>query len=141
MSDTEKFRGFKQKLIEENEQKYGEEIRAKYGDEAVNKSNERFMSMTEEQYREYENLEAGIIETLKEAFATGDPGGELAQKAADLHRQWLSFTWNNYSKEAHAGLARMYVDDERFTAYYDQHQPGLAAFLRDAILLYTGTKK
>jgi hypothetical protein len=53
----------------------------------------------------------------------------------------LSFTWNNYSKEAHAGLARMYVDDERFAAYYDQHQPGLAVFLRDAILIYTGTKK
>ncbi len=141
MSDTEKFRGFKQKLIEENEQKYGQEIREKYGDEAVNQSYEKFMNMTEEQYREYENLAASIIETLKAAFATGDPGGELAQKAADLHRQWLSFTWNTYSKEAHAGLAQMYVDDERFTAYYDQHQPGLTEFFRDAILIYTGMKK
>ena len=46
------------------------------------------------------------METLKKAFATGDPGSELAQKAADLHKQWLSFTWPSYSKEAHAGQPR-----------------------------------
>jgi hypothetical protein len=79
--------------------------------------------------------------TLADAFKTGDPAGELAQKAADLHKQWLTFYWNDYSKEAHAGLAQMYVDDERFTAYYDKEQPGTAEFLRDAILIYTGMKK
>jgi len=31
MTDKEKFEGFKQKMIEENERKYGEEIREKYG--------------------------------------------------------------------------------------------------------------
>lgn len=36
----------------------------------------------------------------------------------------------SYSKEAHAGLAKMYVDDERFTAYYDQPKPGAAEFLK-----------
>jgi hypothetical protein len=35
----------------------------------------------------------------------------------------------------------MYVDDERFTAYYDKEQPGTAAFLRDAVLIYTGMNK
>lgn len=72
---------------------------------------------------------------------TGDPAGPLAQKAADLHRQWLSFYWDNYTKEAHAGVAQMYVDDERFKAYYDRNQPGTAEFLRDAVLIYTGMKK
>jgi hypothetical protein len=32
----------------------------------------------------------------------------------------------------------MYVDDERFAAYYDKDQPGVAEFLRDAVLIYTG---
>jgi hypothetical protein len=66
---------------------------------------------------------------------------ELGQKTADLHRQWLSYAWGNYNKEAHAGLAQMYVDDERFTAFYDDKQPGAAVFLRDAILIYTGVNK
>jgi hypothetical protein len=75
------------------------------------------------------------------AMATGDPAGELGQKTADLHRRWLSFTWAGYTKEAHAGLAQMYVDDERFAAYYDQVGAGAAIFLRDAIFIYTGFMK
>lgn len=137
MSDQEKFEGFKLKLIEENEKKYGKEIRAKYGEEAVNQSNEKVKNMTPEQYAQLEKLSAQLHDTLNAAFKTGDPAGELAQKAADLHRQWLTFFWNSYTKEAHAGLAQMYVDDPRFTAYYDKEQPGTAKFLRDAILIYT----
>jgi DNA-binding transcriptional MerR regulator len=138
MSDKEKFEGFKQKMIDENEKKYGKEIREKYGNEQVEKSNQIFKNMSKEKYEELENLNKRIFETLKMAMETGDPAGELAQKAADLHRQWLSFCWGSYSKEAHAGVAQMYVDDERFTAYYDKEQPGMAKFLRDAVFIYTG---
>ncbi|RII36058.1 MerR family transcriptional regulator [Clostridium chromiireducens] len=140
MSDKEKFEGFKQNMIDKNEKKYGKEIRSKYGDNAVNESNKKFKNMSKEQYEELEQLGAKVIDTLKDAFATNDPSSELAQKAADLHRQWLTYSWSEYSKEAHAGLAQMYVDDERFTAYYDKYQPGLSAFLRDAIFIYTGMK-
>ncbi|NLM89328.1 MAG: MerR family transcriptional regulator [Syntrophomonadaceae bacterium] len=141
MTDKEKFEGFKQKLIDDNEAKYGKEIRKKYGDEAVDKSNRKLKGMTQEQYAQFEKLGQMVLDTLKEALPTGDPASELAQKTADLHRQWLSFSWDKYSKEAHAGLAQMYVDDERFTAYYDQVQPGAAEFLRDAILIYTGMQE
>ncbi|MED4571292.1 MerR family transcriptional regulator [Brevibacillus agri] len=137
MTDKQKFEGFKQQLIDDNEKQYGQEIRAKYGDEQVDRSNRKLKEMTEEEYNRLEQLNAELHKTLEEAFATGDPGSELAQKAADLHRQWLTFYWDSYSKEAHAGVAQMYVDDPRFTAYYDKTQPGLAAFLRDAVVIYT----
>lgn len=138
MSDKQKFEGFKQRLIDDNEAKYGEEIRAKYGSEQVDKSNAKIKNMTQEQYEEIERLSEDIHATLAQAFATDDPAGELAQKAADLHRRWLTFYWDRYSKEAHAGIAQMYVDDERFKAYYDKDQPGVAEFLRDAVRVYTG---
>jgi DNA-binding transcriptional MerR regulator len=141
MNDKEKFEGFKKKLVEDNEEKYGEEIREKYGDDKVNASNQKMLNMTAEQYSEFEKLSQEVMDTLEAAFATGDPAGELGQKTADLHKQWLTFTWGSYSKEAHAGVAQMYVDDERFTAYYDKKQPGLAAFLRDAVFIYTGKTK
>jgi DNA-binding transcriptional MerR regulator len=140
MSDKEKFEGFKEKLIKDNEEKYGAEIRGKYGDNIIDASNEKFRNMTKDQYDEYEKLGREVLETLKSAFATKDPASDLAQKAADLHRTWLSYSWNSYSKEAHAGLVQMYVADERFTQYYDKEQPGLAAFLRDAVLIYTSSK-
>lgn len=141
MSDKEKFIGFKNKLIEENENKYGKEIREKYGDDIVDKSNNIIKNMSQEKYDEASKIGDEVLETLYGAFQTGDPAGELAQRAADLHRKWLSFYWDTYSKEAHAGLAQMYVDDERFTEYYDKRQPGAAKFLRDAILIYTGKTK
>lgn len=140
MQDQEKFEGFKKQLIEENERKYGREIREKYGVDTVEKSNRKLMNMTKEEYEKVTQLENEVKATLAEAIKTGDPASELAQKAADLHKQWLTFYWNDYSKEAHAGLAQMYVDDERFKAYYDKDQPGAAEFLRDAIQIYTGMK-
>lgn len=140
MSDQEKFEGFKKKALEENEKKYGNEIREKYGDETVKQSNEKFMNMSKDDHEAVTRLSEELMETLSDAMKTGDPAGELGQKAAELHKQWIMYFWPHYSKEAHAGLAQMYVDDERFTAYYDKQQPGTAEFLRDAIIAYTGQK-
>lgn len=140
MTDQEKFEGFKQNLIDENEEKYGKEIREKYGEEAVERSNANLKNMSKEDYERIKTLSVQIEQALAEAFKTGDPAGPLGQKVAELHKQWISLCWGHYNKEAHAGIAQMYVDDERFTAYYDKGQPGSAEFLRDAILIYTGKK-
>ncbi|MBN8192854.1 MerR family transcriptional regulator [Bacillus sp. NTK074B] len=140
MSDQEKFEGFKKRRVEENEKKYGDEVREKYGDKKVDESKARFMNMSQEDHEKVTGLEREIKKTLGEAFQEGDPSSETAQKMADLHRQWISFYWGHYNKEAHAGLAQMYVDDERFKAYYDAEQDGMAEFLRDAVYIYTGQK-
>ncbi|MDQ0220193.1 MerR family transcriptional regulator [Peribacillus cavernae] len=141
MADKEKFEGFKQKMIDDNEKKYGKEIREKYGDDTINKSNEKLKNMTQEEHEEVTRLANEVTATLTEAFKNGNPSSAIAQKAADVHKQWLTHYWSEYSKEAHAGLAQMYVDDERFKEYYDKKQPGSAEFLRDAIHIYTGYKK
>jgi len=141
MSDKEKFEGFKKELIENNEKRYGKEIREKYGDDTVDESNKKIMNMSKEQYEDFENLNRMILDTLKAAMETGDPAGEMAQKACDMHKKWLSYTWKKYSPEIHAGLAQMYVDDERFKEYYDRIRPGMAEFFRDAIIIYTGAAK
>jgi len=141
MSDQDKFKGFKEKLVADNEAKYGKEIREKYGEAQVEASNKKVLNMTQEQHDAVTRLSEELTAVLAEAYKTGDPAGELAQRAADLHKHWLTFYWSEYSPEAHAGLAQMYVDDERFTAYYDKEQPGTAAFLRDAIHVYAGARQ
>ncbi len=138
MSDKEKFECFKQKMIDDNEQRYGKEVRAKYGDEAVDRSNAKIMGMTKEQHEEFEKLTAELNETLKAAVEQGDPAGETARKACELHKKWLCFFWDKYSKEAHIGVTQMYVDDPRFTEYYEKIAAGAAKFLRDAVLIYYG---
>lgn len=137
MSNKEKFEGFKKHIIDENEKKYGKEVREKYGDDIVNKSNSKIRGMSEEKYDEFIKLGKEIEEKLAEAFKTNDPASDLAQEVAELHKKWLMFTWPTYSKEAHAGLAEMYINDGRFISYYDKYVVGTAKFLRDAIYVYT----
>lgn len=142
MTDQEKFEGLKKKLVEENEQKYGKEVREKYGDDVAERSNNYFRNMPKDVFDRMNALAEVIRTTLADAVKTGDPAGELGQKAAALHKEWISICWGgNYSKEGHAGLAQMYVDDERFTAYYDKDVPGTAVFLRDAVHIFTGMKQ
>ena len=136
MTDQEKFEGFKQSLIDENEKIYGKEARARYGAAAVDESNEQLKSVTKEQYEAGERLRLELEQTLKAAFDTGNPAGELAQKACDLHRQWLCVYYPKYSKAYHMGLGELYVADERFKANYDKLAIGCTAFLRDAINIY-----
>ena len=140
MSDKEKFEGFKEKALRENEEKYGEEIRAKYGEDTVKKSNKMFQNLTEAQFEEM-NAIAGEIQSRLERAAAAQlpPEGEEGLAIAALLRRWLTFTWPSYSPEAHAGLGEMYVADDRFTVYYDGKMPGCALFLRDAIAHYTKT--
>ncbi len=134
MTDAEKFEGFKEKLIQENEEKYGKEVREKYGEDAVNASNAKMMGLTKEQYDRMQKLSEDLHQKLEAAVGAGlSPDSETGRDIALLHKAWLGFTWAQYSPEAHRGLGDMYVADERFTAYYDQNVKGCAAFLRDAI--------
>jgi DNA-binding transcriptional MerR regulator len=136
MTDKEKFEGFKQSLIDENEEKYGEEARKKYGDKAVDASNAKLKGLTQEQYYEGLRLQAAYEEKLKAAFESGDPGGGLAQAACDLHRQWLCVYYPGYSREYHVALGEMYVADERFKANNEKIAPGCTAFFLEAIRIY-----
>jgi len=138
MGNKEKFEGFKNQLIEDNEKIHGTEIREKYGDHAVNKSNAKIKGMSQEQYAKLEKLTEDLNEALKLAVETNNPASEQAQKACDLHKEWLCYFWEDgmYSKEAHLVLADMYIADERFEAHYEKIAPGCAAFLKESLEVY-----
>jgi hypothetical protein len=38
------------------------------------------------------------------------------------------------------GLGQMYVDDPQFRATFEDIQPGLSAFVREAVMIYTEGK-
>ena len=78
-----------------------------------------------------------ILDRLSAAVAAGaDPAGELGKEITQLHRRWLTATGDKYDVQRHRGIAELYVQDERFTAYYDRERPGCARFLRDAVLIW-----
>ncbi len=135
MSDEKKFEAFKRQFVEEKERLYGAEAREKYGDAEVEASNARVMGVTLEQFQEYERLGQEILDRLSAAVAAGeDPAGETGREITDLHRRWLTIMGDRHDVQRHRGIAELYVQDERFTAYYDRERPGCAQFLRDAVL-------
>ncbi len=140
MKDSDKFEGFKDKLISDNEEKYGDEVRDKYGDTNFDYSNKKIKKMTKEDHKKLEKLSLEVNETIKKAHEAGDTKGTLAIRACELHQKWIKFYWAQYSKEAHLGLVNMYVEDERFTAYYDEHcGVDSAQFLLAAMKHYLNT--
>ena len=137
MANEEKFEGLKKRLLEENETKYGKEIREKYGEKKVEESNAKFMNMTKEDFERQEALSKEILSRLSLAVKEEkDPTGPDGMEIAALHEKWLRLAWTDYNKDAHAGLVKMYIEDERFKAYYDRETPGCADFLCKAVIHY-----
>lgn len=135
MSDEKKFEAFKRQFVEEKERLYGAEAREKYGDAEVDASNARVMGVTLEQFQEYERLGQEILDKLSAAVAEGaDPAGPAGEEVTRLHYRWLTIMGDRHDAQRHRGIAELYVQDERFTAYYDRERPGCARFLRDAVL-------
>ena len=134
MSDEQKFEGLKQQILTRYEQVYGKEAREKYGDDMVGAAQSALRNLTVEQYREWTQLGQELQARLESAVRAGlSPAGEAGREAADLHRRWLTVTGNPYDPAKHRGIAELYVEDPRFTAYYDKVEPGCARFLRDAV--------
>lgn len=134
MNDKERFEGFKRELVEQNEREYGAEIREKYGEEELNASNRKMLGISEEDYKRMQETEKQLSEALRNGVESGKE--EYAQKAAELHKKWLSFSCPQYSAELHRNLADMYLADERFKAYYDKMVPGGTAYLVAAVHRY-----
>lgn len=134
MSDAERFEAFKERVVRENEEKYGEEIREKYGDAEIDAAHSKILNMTEEDYERFQNLGKEIKKRLQEGVHSGiQPDSEEAKRIVILHKEWLGMTWKQYTKQAHKGVASMYIADERFKAYYDQDVTGCAGLLESAV--------
>ena len=139
MTDQEKFEAFKRRVVAANEAAFGQEIRQRYGDEEADRANACVLALTQEEYTAWKALGDEILQALTAAVQAGAaPAGPEGQRIAQLHRRWLSYSWEAYTPQAHAGLAELYVSDPRFTAYYDREVSGCAAFLRNAVRAYTG---
>lgn len=137
MSNKEKFEVFKNNKLEENEAKYGKEIREKYGRDIVESSNKKWMNMNEEDIKKMQEIEDEMFKSLAVVINNNDLDSEDAKNVYEKHKDWLCFSGQVYSTEAHVGLAEMYVADERFAKYYnDRGGLGATEILRDIIVKY-----
>lgn len=75
--------------------------------------------------------ERGFVEVMSAGAA---PDSKTAMDLAEEHRQGIVTWFYDCGYDIHRGLAEMYVADPRFSKHYDDLAPGLARYVRDAIL-------
>lgn len=133
MTDQEKFNHFKKEKIRKNETFFGEEIRQKYGEKTIDEANQKIMGMSEADLSEMQSIENELLENLRQ-LELDAVETSLGQEVFALHKKWLNYSWKNYSAEAHKGLADLYLEDPRFTEYYEEKAgEGKAKILKEAI--------
>lgn len=114
---------------------YEDEARERWGDtDAYQESMRRTGNYSKEQWLalrdEADEINQAFI-ALMDAGAPAD--GAEAMDVAERHRQHISRWFYDCSREIHAGLGRMYVEDARFTENIDRAEPGLARYMAEAI--------
>ena len=114
---------------------YDAEVEERWGEtEAYAQSKRRTAAYTKEDWlrvkAEGEDVERRFAEALRSGVA---PDSAEAMDIAEEHRQQISRNFYDCPPQMHAGLGRMYVEDERFTAHYEQVAPGLAQYVSTAV--------
>lgn len=114
---------------------YAEEVQDRWGDtDAYRQSQERAKHWTDadkqRMVREGVEHTKRMAEVMQQGVA---PDSEQAMDLAEEARRGIDEQFYDCSKEMHVNLGEMYVQDPRFTHYYDQHAEGLAAWFNQAI--------
>ncbi|GGY08249.1 MerR family transcriptional regulator [Streptomyces hiroshimensis] len=115
---------------------HAEEVERRWGGtDAYRESQRRAASYTKEDWQRIKDEVDGLNARIAALMATGAaPESPEAMDLAEEHRQQIRRFHYECSYEMHTGLAEMYITDERFTANYEAIRPGMAVYLRDAIL-------
>lgn len=129
MNYDELYKGFSKEQAEA----YEREATERWG-EQVAESKERIKNMTKAEWgalmQEGEDINAALVKLMNLPVEN--------EQVQTLVKRHFAMIGQHYTitPEIYKGLAEMYVADERFTAYYDKHAPGLAAFLSEAMLFF-----
>jgi DNA-binding transcriptional MerR regulator len=115
---------------------YEEEVTRRWGREAYEKGDRWWRSLSAEDKAAFQRQQEEIAADFGRAQRAGQsPDSADVQAITRRHVEWLSIT-TTPTKEYLVGLGEMYVSDPRFMANYDQHSPGTAVLVRDALRVF-----
>ena len=120
---------------------FGDFDPTQYADEAKERwpdmyaeSQARTSRYSKEQWQEATAEMDGLSRRFAALLESGAaPTAAEAKDVAEAHRLHIDRWYYSCSHETHTGLADMYVADQRFTEYWENHATGLARYVHDAI--------
>ncbi|PTY35752.1 hypothetical protein BGP77_08250 [Saccharospirillum sp. MSK14-1] len=115
--------------------KYEQEVVASWGDtDAYKESSRRTKSYSKSDWQRCHQQRDDLNGEMVQLLRNGESAvGEQAINVAEKMRQHICTWYYQCSPAMHAQLAEMYVADDRFTDAYESLNPGLAAFVSQAI--------
>ncbi|MFD5225546.1 MerR family transcriptional regulator [Microbacterium sp. NPDC058342] len=120
-------------------EEWGDEARERWGDSPEWTQFQRNAAHASETDRARmhaagEQLYADLAAAMRSGAA---PGDDAANALAERHRELIGALFD-CTHSMQVVLSRMYVDDARFTPYFDAFEPGLAPWLADVIAANAG---
>ncbi|MEJ7541496.1 MerR family transcriptional regulator [Staphylococcus intermedius] len=135
MTQEEKFSQLKADTLAEINAKYGEELKQKYSSAQVKAHHEHFKNLTQDEYQSAESAEATLFSLLKTIEEQELPiTHPIAEQAFLAHQSWLKHMVPHYSTVYHQQLADLYVQDARFSAYYQQYAGEQAPYILNKLI-------
>lgn len=131
------FQQFDTTELEETKRKYAEEAKQRWGTTAAYAEYETKSDRYSDAQRQMMDEEGAMI--LREFGRNRSLAPDSAEAQA-LVKKWQAYITSNYytcTREILSCLGQMYVGDERFTQHIDQYGAGTAAFMAEAIEIYT----
>ena len=124
---------------EEEQEKYAAEAEAKYDPATVKESQRKWKSYTAADKQRISDEGNQVYADLVAAMPKGADSAEV-QACVERWRKHMDYFWTP-SLDQLLGLAEMYSEDPRFKANFDNFDPRLAAFMKDAVAVYVKSKK
>jgi len=125
---------------DEDVKHYQEEVQQRWGNtEAYKQSAQRVKKMTKAEMEKLKVDGKAHTQAIADAMSKGPSHPDVQALIAKSH-EGINFFYD-CSLEMFRNLGQMYVDDARFSVYYEKFAPGLAVFMREAITIYCDNKK
>ena len=135
MSQKQLFTAFS----DEEQEKYAQEAEKRYDPAIVKESNRKFKSLSAAEKQRIFDEGNQVYADMLAAMPKG-AGSPEVQAIVDRWRKHMETFWTPNLEQLN-GLAEMYSADSRFKANFDNIDPKLAEFMREAVGMYVKSKK
>jgi len=114
---------------------YIKEVKRRWGHtDAYKQSTKRTEKWTKADYKQIEEEGKEITRKIAKLMDEGFESFNVREQIKKHHQHICIFYDCSY--EMYRNLGQMYVEDVRFTIYYEKFRPGLAVFMKNAIFYY-----